>query len=76
MLPTSKGIALTPQQWFKLTDMRHTIDDAIEGAAVNVKHRPGLSMRRNATHLRLDLPPFDEAGCAPENTESASNEAS
>ncbi|KAJ8032372.1 Activated RNA polymerase II transcriptional coactivator p15 [Holothuria leucospilota] len=33
MLPTSKGIALTPQQWFQLGEIQHVIDEAIQEAS-------------------------------------------
>lgn len=65
MLPTSKGIALTPQQWFKLTEMQSAVDDAIDEMQPMDAKRPTLAERRNAPPLKFQA--VDEAGCFPQH---------
>ncbi|KAJ8024850.1 Activated RNA polymerase II transcriptional coactivator p15 [Holothuria leucospilota] len=71
MLPTSKGIALTPQQWFKLTEMKSTIDYAIVEMQPMDAKRPTLAERRHAPPLKFQA--FDEAGCIPQHPDGTSN---
>ncbi|PIK43281.1 Activated RNA polymerase II transcriptional coactivator p15 [Apostichopus japonicus] len=56
MLPTSRGIALTPAQWSTLIEKLPLIEDALhrkEEAQAEASH--GLPKRRGVTHLKLKL---------------------
>ncbi|KAJ8021252.1 Activated RNA polymerase II transcriptional coactivator p15 [Holothuria leucospilota] len=69
MLPTLKGIALTPQQWFQPGKIQHVMDEAIEETSNGAKRRPLLSERRSTSQLKWDLSSIDEAGCHPSNSD-------